>query len=59
VVAQAQEVVANERQSVMRQIDWTKPEAYTRPSKRRRKNPNGSWGEAAVLLCAFLLGFGS
>ena len=38
-----------------RTIDWTQPEAYSK--RRRKKNPNGSWGEAVVLLGAFFLGW--
>ena len=44
-----------------RTIDWTQPEAYAPPAKRRKKrkkNPNGGWGEAVALLGAFLLGWG-
>ena len=44
-----------------RTIDWTRPEAYSKPPAKRRKtrkkNPNGSWFDAAVLLGAFLLGW--
>ena len=41
--------------------DWTQPEAYTEPRKRKakRRNPNGGWGEAVVLRAALCLGFGS
>ena len=43
-----------------RAIDWTQPEAYSKPParSRRKKNPNGSWFEAAVLAAAFFLGWG-
>ena len=42
-----------------RTIDWTQPDAYSKPpaKRRRKKNPNGSWFDAAVLLGAFLLGW--
>lgn len=41
--------------------DWTKPAAYETPRKRKAKkrNPSGGWFEAAALLAAFCLGFGS
>ena len=37
--------------------DWTQPEAYTEPRRRKKKRkPNGGWLEAAILLAAFCVG---
>ena len=41
----------------MTDTDWTQPEAYTEPRKKKRK-ASGGWLEAAILLAAFCLGFG-
>ena len=36
--------------------DWTKPAAYEKPRRRKKKNARGGWLESAVLLAAFFAG---